>query len=155
ASAEPGIYDVVVTDAQLFWTRTDPALGVCVRVLDKAGGSPRSAFPLGGGCYRLVADSTGVWFLASTSVVYRYRQGGYTEVFPADEIRTSIAADGLSVYLGSNVRIGRAAPSGPPVSDFATGQKDVVDIAVDETNVYWLQADGTVSTLAKANAGAA
>lgn len=65
----------------------------------------------------------------------------------------AIATDGLSVFVARKTAIfvQGGVDAGSPT--FAITNSTVLDMAVDETNVYWLSSNGTVNQLAKSDRG--
>lgn len=68
---------------------------------------------------------------------------------------SSIAADGLRVYVGAQDGIHSVSIAGGTFEPFALGQPAATDLATDATHVYWLTSDGRVARLAKDKAGGA
>jgi hypothetical protein len=68
---------------------------------------------------------------------------------------SSLAADGLRVYVGTPDDVEVTSVAGGTLEVFAANQKAPTDLATDETHVYWLTASGEVVRLAKDKPGGA
>lgn len=137
---------LAVDSSSVYWVdsaslRKVPLSGGMVTTLSSAGGN---AYP------NQIAVSAGtVYWPTGTSILATPAAGGTTTTLASGQSNaTSVATDGVDLYwFGSNGIFKQYLSGGTPVSLAAATPAGADAIAVDASNVYWLDASGGSSLL--------